>query len=127
MRRALALLLAVVTLATAFAGLAAVPANAAEDPPAPPADRGPHLMRPSPDAPLAAPLAQDPTWTGTPPRGTRAGGTRAIGNDTVVVILIQFTDVTASTSATEGDALVNDAAPRARGIRAYYRAGGYAP
>ena len=126
MRRALALLLAVVTLATAFAGLAAVPANAAEDPPAPSADRGPHLMRPSPDAPLAAPLAQDPTWTGTPPRGTRAGGTRAIGNDTVVVILIQFTDVTASTSATEVDALVNDAASGARSIRAYYREVSYA-
>jgi immune inhibitor A len=78
-------------------------------------------MHPSPEAPLAAPFAQDPTWTGTPPRGTRAGGTRAIGNDTVVVILIQFSDVAASTSSAQVDTLVNDASPGAGSVRNYYR------
>ena len=126
MGRALALLLAAVTLATAFAALAAIPARAAETSPVPHEDLGPHLMRPPLEAPLAVPFAQDPTWTGTPPPGTRAGGTRAIGNDTVIVILIQFSDETASTPRGDVDTLVNAGGSGARSVYSYYREASYA-
>ncbi len=120
MRRHLAILLAAATVATAFGALAAIVASA---PPAPsaesPPSAGPHFMRPDPDVSSAVPPPEPPGWTGTPP-GTRGSRTRATGIDPVIIILIDFTDVAATTSSGQIDTLFNDAAPTARSAVNFY-------
>jgi len=116
-----ALVLAAVTLATTFAGLlAAVPeASPVGSASAGPGDYGPHLMTPEPGQTAALPPQPD-GWTGTPP-GTRSShGTRATGQQSVLVLLVDFSDTAASKTPTELNTLMNDATPAASSVRNYY-------
>jgi len=121
MRRFGALVLAAITLATTFAGfLAAVPqANPVGYASAGPGDYGPHLMMPKPGQTAALP-PQPAGWTGTPP-GTRSShGTRATGQQDVVVLLVDFPDQPATQSSASLNTLMNDATVGASSVRNYY-------
>ncbi len=121
MRRPLALVLAAVTLATAFLPLlAATVGTVPSSPGGPPiADYGPHRMLPNPDVyPAGAPLTEPEGWTGTPP-GTRGSsmGAAVTGTADVIVILIEFTDVAGTRTSGDITALMNNPST---GARAFY-------
>jgi len=123
MRGPLAVLLAVATLATAFLPLLAVTVGTESTGPSSPAvlDYGPHRMLPNPDVYPRAPFTEPAGWTGTPPR-TRGSsqGPLVTGTANVIVILIEFTDVTATRTSGEIDTLMNDPTPAAPSARVFY-------
>lgn len=122
MRRALAFFFAAITLAAGLSGfLAAELGTVSAGPPSPPVStyEGPHRMLPNPDVYPRAPFAEPEGWTGTPP-GTRSHGTRALGIQDVIVVLIEFTDVTATRTSADVTTLMNDPNPGASSARNFY-------
>ena len=127
MRRVLAILLTAAMTASAVGSFLAVrmdPAPVASPEPGP--AYGPHMMLPNPDVYPRAPFAQDPQWTGTPPRtrGTSQSPT-ATGPQSVLVLPIRFTDEPESVSSNQINQLMNDGAPGAASARNFYSESSY--
>jgi len=112
MRAALSLLLAAVLLSSAIVVTVRTPSRASD----PSADASPDLMPPQPGV---------QSWPG--PRAAAGpirspGPTQTTGTTKVLVLLVDFTDVTHDASHTPAfmDGVFNDVSPGAHSLRAYY-------
>src|SRR2546422_1328047 len=112
MRAALSFLVAAILLSPAIVVTVRPPASAQR----PSVDGGPDLMPPHPGV---------QSWPG--PRGAAApirppGATQTTGTSKVLVLLVDFTDVTHDASHTPAfmDGVFNDVSPGAHSLRAYY-------
>jgi M6 family metalloprotease-like protein len=127
MRRFAALVLASLTLSTTFVSLLAAAPQVSPIGSATAAlgDYGPHLMMPRPGQSAALPRQPD-GWTGTPPPTRSSHGTRALGIQDVLVILVEFNppgtvdDTLSTVPSSSLNTLMNDATPGAPSARNFY-------
>lgn len=112
MQAALSLLIAAILLAPAIMVTGRAPSPAKD----PPVDTGPDLMPPQP----GVQSWPGPRSSGTPTRS--AGPAQTTGTVKVLVLLVDFTDVTHDASHTPAfmDGVFNDVSPGAHSLRAYY-------